>query len=75
MSKKKKSKKNSTKKSTKETPTVQIDFEKCVEDPKVELREPETWTIITALNWILNGQKIPNFSTIFGNSSGIPWLF
>lgn len=53
MSKKKKSKKNSTKKSTKETPTVQIDFEKCVEDPKVELREPETWTIITALNWIL----------------------
>ena len=53
MSNKKKSKKNSTKKSTKETPTVQIDFEKCVEDPKVELREPETWTIITALNWIL----------------------
>ena len=49
MSKKKKS----TKKSTKETPSVQIDFEKCVEDPKVELKEPETWTIITALNWIL----------------------
>lgn len=41
------------KKTTKKKLSENSDLQKFVDDPTIEVQEPETWTIITALNWIL----------------------